>query len=134
MCIQAVSENYEASATTVAASRETLPLVTLAMRRLRKSPSRTPSQLVDPSPAGAARLHRIITVPLLLRARFATARWASFAPGASRPRLSRQGRGNDHFSDVPMDDLVHGLFTLILSPDRDGIVAGSETEDDGHAG
>src|SRR5262245_1891049 len=25
---------------------------------------------------------------------------------------------------IPKDDLVHGLFTLILSPDRDGIVAG----------
>ena len=31
---------------------------------------------------------------------------------SSRPRLSREGRGNDHFSDVPMDDLVHGLFGL----------------------
>jgi hypothetical protein len=33
-----------------------------------------------------------------------------------------------------MDDLVHGLAAFILSPDGDRVVAGAETEDDGHAG
>jgi len=33
-----------------------------------------------------------------------------------------------------MDDLVHGLFAFILAPDGDRVVAGAETEDDGHAG
>jgi hypothetical protein len=60
--------DWTASASAVAASHDTLPLVTLAMRRRRKSPSRTPSQLVDSSHAEAARLHRIITVPSLLHA------------------------------------------------------------------
>ena len=60
--------------------------------------------------------------------------WATQTVAASCPRLSRQGCGDDNFSDVPMDDLVHGLAAFILSPDGDRVVAGAETEDDGHAG
>jgi|GEM_PF-4878649 len=60
------------------------------MRRRRKSPSRTPSQLVDPSHADAARLHRIITVPSLLHAR-PECRCVSIGPQTAATLLGELG-------------------------------------------